>query len=130
MNDFIDEKKPKPLPSTLRSRRRYIAYQVISEEKVLLADITNTIWHSVLNFLGEHGTSETDMWIARDTYNEETQTGLIRCSHDSVEKIRASLALIQRIGDARVVFKVLGISGTMNAAKMKFFGETRLTEFT
>ncbi|MFH0928879.1 MAG: Rpp14/Pop5 family protein [Candidatus Aenigmatarchaeota archaeon] len=126
----MEDKRPKPLPSSLRSRRRYIAYQVISEEKVLLDDITNTIWHSVLNFLGEHGTSETDMWIARDTFNEENQTGLIRCAHDSVEEIRTALALIQRIGDARVVFKVLGISGTMNAAKMKFFGETKLTEFT
>jgi ribonuclease P/MRP protein subunit POP5 len=122
--------RPKPLPSSLRSRRRYIAYQVISQEKLLLDDITNTIWHSVLNFLGEHGTSKTNMWIAKDTFNEENQTGLIRCAHDSVEEIRTALALIQRIGDARVVFKVLGISGTMNAAKMKFFGETRLTEFT
>lgn len=126
----MDSKKPKPLPSSLRDRRRYIAYEVISQEKILLDDLTNTIWHSVLNFLGEQGTSTTDMWVAKDTYDEERQIGLIRCAHDSVEQIRTSLALIQRIGDTRVVFKILGISGTMNAAKMKFFGETRLTEFT
>jgi ribonuclease P/MRP protein subunit POP5 len=126
----MEEKRPKPLPSSLRGRRRYIAYEVVSEEKVLIDDLMNTIWHTVLNFLGEHGTSKTDMWIAKDTYDENKQMGLIRCSHDNVEQIRASLALIERIGDVRVVFKVLGISGTMNAAKMKFFGETRLTEFT
>jgi ribonuclease P/MRP protein subunit POP5 len=126
----MEEKRPKPLPSSLRGRRRYIAYEVVSEEKVLIDDLMNTIWHTVLNFLGEHGTSKTDMLIAKDTYDENKQMGLIRCSHDNVEQIRASLALIERIGDVRVVFKVLGISGTMNAAKMKFFGETRLTEFT
>lgn len=126
----MEEKRPKPLPSSLRSRRRYIAYQVISEEKVLLEDLMNTIWHSTLNFLGEYGTSKTDMWIVKDTYDEKNQMGLIRCSHTSVEQVRASLALIERIGDVRVVFKVLGISGTIKAAKMKFFGETRLTEFT
>ena len=126
----MEEKRPKPLPSSLRGRRRYIAYEIISQEKILLDDLMNTIWHTVLNFLGEHGTSETDMWIAKDTYDDKRQMGLIRCSHDSVEQIRASLALIERIGDVRVVFKVLGISGTIKAAKMKFFGETRLTEFT
>ena len=126
----MEEKRPKPLPSSLRGRRRYIAYEIISQEKILLDDLMNTIWHTVLNFLGEHGTSETDMWIAKDTYDDKRQMGLIRCSHDSVEQIRASLALTERIGDVRVVFKVLGISGTIKAAKMKFFGETRLTEFT
>src|SRR3990172_235861 len=121
-----EEKRPKSLPSSLRGRKMFIAYQVISEEKVLLEDLINTIWHTTLNFLGEQGTSKTDMWIAKDTFDEKNQMGLIRCSHDSVEEVRTSLALIERIGDVRVVFKVLGISGTMSAAKMKFFGETRL----
>jgi ribonuclease P/MRP protein subunit POP5 len=126
----MEEKKPKPLPPSLRGRRRYIAYQVISEEKFLQDDLFNTMWHSVLNFLGEQGTSKTNMWIVKDSYDDKNQTGLIRCSHISVEHVRASLALIERIGDVRVVFKILGVSGTIKAAKMKFFGETKLTEFT
>jgi len=126
----MEEKRPKPLPPSLRGRRRYIAFHVISEEQILLDDLNNTIWHTILNFLGEHGASKTDIWFAKDTYDEKKQMGLIRCSHTSVEQIRTSLALIERIGDTRVVVKVLGISGTINAAKMKFFGETKLTEFT
>ena len=126
----MNDRRPKSLPPSLRGRRRYIAYQVISEEKILLQDLANSIWHSVLNFLGEHGSSKADMWIAKNIYDEKRQMGLIRCSHLSVEDIRASLALIERIGDTRVVVKVLGVSGTIKAAKVKFFGETRLTEFT
>jgi len=127
---MAEEKRPKPLPPSLRGRRRYIAYQVISEEKILFQDLINTIWHSILNFLGEQGASRADIWIAKNIYDEKRQMGLIRSSHLNVEHVRASLALIQRIGDTRVVVKVLGVSGTINAAKMKFFGETRLTEFT
>lgn len=123
-------KRPKPLPPSLRGRTRYIAYQVISEEKILLQDLINSFWHSVLNFLGEQGTAKADIWIAKDIYDEKRQMGLIRCSHLTVEHLRASLALMERIGDTRVVVKVLGVSGTIKAAKMKFFGETRLTEFT
>jgi ribonuclease P/MRP protein subunit POP5 len=128
MDDEI--KRPKPLPPSLRSRRRYIAYQVISEEKFIFQDFVNSIWHSLLNLLGELGTSEADIWIARDTYDEKKQAGIIRCSHDKVEHVRVALSLIERIGDARVLVKVLGISGSIKATKMKFFEETKLTEFT
>jgi len=123
-------KRPKPLPPSLRGRRRYLAYQVISEQKILFQDLINTIWHSVLNFLGEFGASEADLWIVRDVYDEKRQVGILRCSHTSVEHIRTALALVQRIGDVRVIIKVLGVSGTIKATKMKFFGETTLTEFT
>lgn len=125
-----DEKKPKPLPSSLRGRRRYIAYQVISESKFIFQDLSNSIWHSLLNLLGELGASKSDIWVARDIYDEIKQIGIIRCSHDNVEQLRTALSLIERIGDVRVVVKVLGISGSIKATKMKFFGETRLTEFT
>jgi len=123
-------KRPKPLPPSLRGRRRYLAYQVISEQKILFQDLINTIWHSVLNFLGEFGACEADLWVVRDVYDEKRQVGILRCSHTSVEHIRTALALVQRIGDVRVIIKVLGVSGTIKATKMKFFGETTLTEFT
>lgn len=125
-----EEKKPKPLPSSLRGRRRYIAFQVLSEGKFIFQDLANSIWHSLLNLLGELGAAQADIWIVKDTYDESKQIGIIRCSHDNVEQVRAALALIERIGDVRVVVKVLGISGSIKATKMKFFGETKLTEFT
>jgi len=125
-----EEKRPKTLPSSLRGRKRYIAYHIISQEKILFQDIINTIWHSILNLLGELGTSEADIWIIKDSYDEDKQIGILRCSHTSVEQVRAALALIDRIGDIRVIVKVLGVSGSIKATKMKFFGESRLTEFT
>ncbi len=62
----MEEKRPKPLPPSLRGRRRFIAYQIISEDKILFQDLINTIWHSILNFLGEQGTSRADIWIAKN----------------------------------------------------------------
>ena len=121
--------RPNPLPPTLRERRRYIAFNVLSENKINFNDLSNSIWHSILNLLGERGAAESEIWISKTIYDEEKQIGLIRCSHLSVESVRAALALIERIGDVRVIVKVLGISGTMNAAKAKFFSETKLREF-
>ncbi len=122
--------RPRILPPTLRERKRYLAFKVISEDKMNYADLSNTIWHSILNFLGEFGTSEADIWVLKDNYDEKEQTGLIKCDHLAVEKVRAALALVQRIGDIRVIIRVLGISGTIRAAKKKFFGEKDLTNYT
>lgn len=121
--------KPKTLPPSLRSRWRYLAYKVISEDKVKIEDLMNTIWHSILNFLGEAGASQSSIWIIRNTYDENRQLGLIRCKHSAVEQVRTALALVQRAGDIRIVIKVLGISGTMKTAKKKFFGERDLKDF-
>jgi ribonuclease P/MRP protein subunit POP5 len=124
-----DEKKPKPLPSSLRSRRRYLAYKVMSEDRIIFQDFSNSIWHSLLNFLGELGAAKSEVWIVKDTYDEANQTGIIRCAHDMVEQVRTALALIERIGDTRVAVNVLGVSGSISAAKMKFFGESKPAEF-
>lgn len=121
--------KPKLLPSSLRERKRYIAFQVISENKIILPDLTNTIWHSLLNLLGELTTAQAKVWIMKNNYDEEKQIGLIRCSHRSVEHVRSALALIQRIGDTRVVFKTLGISGTIKGARRKFLSKPTLMSF-
>ena len=122
--------RPNILSPTLRERNRYIAYQVVSESPINYSDLTNTIWHSLLNFLGELGTAEANVWIVKNVYNEAKQMGLVKCKHIAVEQVRTALALIQRIGDVRVVVKVLGVSGTLKAARKKFFKEIDLTTFT
>ena len=122
--------KPKILPPTLREKNRYIAYHVISESNIEYNDLINSIWHSMLNLLGELGSSRTNAWIIKNTYNEKTNIGLIRCEHNEVENVRAALGLVQRIGDSRVIIRVLGVSGTIKAARKKFFGETDLKSFT
>ena len=124
MND-----RPKFLSPTLRPKNRYMAYQVIAEKKILFADLANAMWHSMLNLLGESGTGKTNIWILKSAWDENNQTGLIKCDHTAVEHVRASLALIQRIGDNPVIVKVLGISGTIKSAKKKFFGERDLTYY-
>lgn len=121
--------RPKPLPPALRERRRYLAFQVLSESKINFNDLSTSIWHSILNLLGEKGASESEIWVSKTIYDEAKQIGLIRCSHTSVESIRAALALIDRIGDIRVIVKVLGVSGTIKAAQAKFFSEAKVSEF-
>lgn len=117
------------LPAALRGKKRYIAFEVISEEKIDFSEIVGAVWHSLMNFLGELGTSRSNIWIMKDNWDEDTQRGLIKCSHKEVEYIRASLSLITIIGENNVIIRTLGVSGTIKGAKKKFFGERDLTDF-
>ena len=121
--------RPKTLPPTLREKKRYLAFEIISEEKVEFGDILNAFWHSLLNLIGELGASQANIWFVSDSWDAEKQRGLIRCDNKYVEYIRAALALIERIGDNRVIVYTLGVSGTMKAARRKFFGERTLEDF-
>lgn len=121
--------RPQTLSPTLRERRRYMAFQVIAKTAIPASDIAGAIWHSILNFLGELGTAQAEVWLVKSVYDEKNRMGLVRCGHTAVEHVRAALALVSRIGDVPVTIKVIGISGTINAARKKYFGEKDLTSY-
>lgn len=121
--------KPNILPPSLRERKRYIAFKIISKEKIDFGNLVNRLWYSLLNLMGEYGTSKCNIWIVKDSWDEKRQIGLIKCNHKHVKHVRAALALIDRIGDTKVIIKSLGVSGTMKAAEKKFLGKRNLTDF-
>ncbi len=119
----------KILPPTMRENKRYMAFEIISDEKVEFGDVVNAFWHSLLNLIGEVGASCASIWFVRDSWDPDKQRGLIRCDNKYVEYVRAAFALIDRIGDRHIIPYTLGVSGTMKAARRKFFGERTLEDF-
>lgn len=109
-------KNLKVLPSTLREKTRYIAFQIISEEPIEYSDLESGIWNTLLDFLGEYGVSKTSVWLIKDKWDKDKQTGIIRCNHRSVQNIIVSLGLINRLGNNRINFKILKVSGTIKGA--------------
>ena len=104
---------------TLREKNRYIAFQVISEEgeEFSYSDLESAIWNTMLDFLGEEGVSKTSFWLLKDSWDQKKQTGIIICNHKSVQDVIASLGSIDRLGDNRITFKILKISGTIKSIK-------------
>ncbi|KYK35675.1 MAG: hypothetical protein AYK18_02820 [Theionarchaea archaeon DG-70] len=117
-------KKLKILLPSLREKKRYIAFQVVSErgEEFTYSDLEAAIWNTMLDFLGEYGVSKTSVWLLKDCWDQKTQKGILRCNHKSVQEVIASLGLIDRLGDNRITFKVLKISGTIMSIKERFMG--------
>lgn len=87
----------------MRRRRRYIAFESVGETEI----------HEVLRTVSSlrasrPRTEQPNLKLV--LYNESSRRGLIRCGHKQVEEIKASMPF----------FRVLGVSGTIRAAKRKF----------
>jgi ribonuclease P/MRP protein subunit POP5 len=98
---------------TLRERDRYVYFKIISEEPVGYPDVEAAIWNTLLDFYGELGMSQTSMWLVRNLWNPQEQSGVIKCNNLSVPQVVAGLGFISRLGEIRVVFKILNVSGTI-----------------
>lgn len=120
---------PKLLPPSLRSQKRYIVFEIISEQPVVYGDMVNAVWNSMLSFLGELGSSSAKVWFIHNIYDDKNQRGVIKCSHDSVEHVRVALSLIQIIGETKCVIKIMGVTGTIKSAKAKYLAQSDLKSF-
>lgn len=120
---------PETLPSSLREKRRYIAFEILGEEDIEFSNLVNALWHSLLNLFGEVKTGSINFWLVKDAWDEKKQRGLIKCNQNHVSQVRMSLALLDRIGDTKVSIRTLGVSGTMKSARKKYFGEKDLSDF-
>ncbi len=126
---IMDESRPKTLPPSLRTKGRYIVFEILSENPVEYKDFTDALWNSLTSFLGEVGTADSQVRVLRNLYDSKSQRGVIRCGHDMVEHVRTGLSLISMIGESRVVIKVSGVTGTIKSARNKYLGMRDLRSY-
>lgn len=111
-----------------RERKRYLVFEVISEREIDKRELLKEIWRSVYSLYGDVGASESKLWLIGYEKKKDGDTGIDvsegmgiqRCAHDKVKEVRAALACIHSVNEARVGIRVVGISGTIK-------GATRLT---
>ncbi len=116
--------QPKILPPSMRSQKRYVVFEVISDGKITYNDLMASIWNSMLAFLGEMGSADAKIWLVQNLYNEKEQKCVMKCRHDYVEQVRSVLSLIQMVGETRAVVRIIGVTGTIKSAKTKYLGES------
>ncbi len=109
--------KLKPLLPSLRERKRYIAYEMISEQEIE-KDVSNQVLENIRNTLGLFDSANAG--ILSVEYDEKRQEGILRTSHDSVNKVRTALALLQELDGHSVVPRVKGVSGNLKKARNKY----------
>ena len=118
------QNRPKILPSSLRENKRYIVGKIISDDKITYEQFSTEVKRIFIEVLGEYDYSMARVWIIKNLYDYENRRFIIQCNHKYTEKIRFSLALIKMIEESNVIISVLGVTGTIKSAKLKFGGRT------
>lgn len=110
--------KIKPVLPTLRERKRYIVYEILSEDKISdFEPIKNSIDNSFLSLFGTSGMADAGIMHLKDKYDKNTQSGIIKVSHKNVGKLRSALALIKEIEKNKVIVRSLRCSGILKKVK-------------
>ncbi|MFC2142915.1 Rpp14/Pop5 family protein [Candidatus Aenigmatarchaeota archaeon] len=117
---MAEESRPKILPQSLRGKKRYVVFEILSDEKIEYSDFSSAVWNTLLGFLGDLKSSEAKVFLIKNLYVAETKRGVIKVDHNYIEELRAVLSLIQYIGETKIIVKILGVTGTIKSAQTKY----------
>ena len=105
----------KPLSPTLKERKRYILFKIISEQTLEKGKVTELIKNAGLQFLGEWGMAKSGLQFLPETWKKDR--GIIRVGHKYVNEAKATLAFVKEYKGQKVTITCLKVSG--NIGKLK-----------
>jgi len=106
----------------LRDRRRYMAFELDSENKIQSGDLAREIYTSQTSLLGDFGASKTKLQLI----SFDGRFGIIRCTHKHIEEAKVVLTTVRAVRGTRATMRVRGISGTIKAATEKYIPQSIL----
>ncbi|MFH0868225.1 MAG: Rpp14/Pop5 family protein [Candidatus Woesearchaeota archaeon] len=116
--------KIKPLLPSMREKKRYLAYEVISNHKFNDAvHISKAIFDATKDFLGDLGMAKAGIIPINDKWNENMQRGIIRVNNKHVDELKASLIFVKSIEGKEAIIKSVGASGILRKAQQKYLNE-------
>jgi len=105
------------LPS-LREDKRYIVFEVLSEDKVKdFKTLRTEIIGGVHNFLGQLETSKAGVMFLKDLWFKDKQKGILSVNSKYVDKVKTSLMLMKKLEGKDVILNNIAVSGILNKAK-------------
>jgi RNase P/RNase MRP subunit POP5 len=100
----------------MRPRHRYLAVRLVGASVSLSEEaFREGLWQQLQQLYGELGVSRIGFWVV--IYDRASGASIIRCQHDQVRPLRASLAAVTGIKGVSLLLHVVGLSGTISKAK-------------
>ena len=100
-------------------RWRYLIFHVHSPLNLKSEDLKTALKKHMKSFLGVYGLSRNTFKLM--TYDEENKLGILKCAQQSLEVIRAALALLSTINGEPSAIHVMKVSGTYKKARLRAF---------
>jgi len=113
--------KTKPLLPSLREKKRYLAYEVISSKKYNDAiEINKAIIDAAKEFLGNLGMAKAGILPLNDQFNQNLQRGILRVNNKHLDNLKASFIFVNKIIDNDVIIRSIGASGILKKTQQKY----------
>lgn len=113
----MQNEKIKPLIPTLREKKRYISFEIISRQNFDFSSVKKAIFDEYKKLFGEKGFCDAGLIMLSNKYFEDKKSGIIRVSHKKTESLRVTLASILKINGHDVIIKSIITSGMLNKAE-------------
>ncbi|MEK6973267.1 MAG: Rpp14/Pop5 family protein [archaeon] len=111
----VQKKSTKALPASWRIKKRYLKFQIVSENKFSQRDVNYSLIGHLLSLLGSLHFAE--MHFSLVLYDPESGLGILRCSRDSLQTLKAGLVLLSHVNNIKVSVRLLKTSGTIKSLK-------------
>ena len=89
----------KPILPTLKEKKRYVVFEIISNETFDGTAIKKFIYDECLKFLGELGISRAGLMSVEDQFKDNK--GILRVNNKYVDEIKLALSLIKSINNKK-----------------------------
>ena len=101
-----------------RDRRRYLSFQLHSEDSALDdKQVSMAIWKNLLSLYGEVSASDSKLYLVE--FDGTLGTGILQCTSNSLNKVITAAVLIGSIGNSKVSFEPKKTSGTIKGLKRR-----------
>jgi len=105
----------KLLPS-LKEKKRYIAFNILSEKILNKDDVERSIYNNCKSFIGEMNYAKAGVNIIPEFLM--ANKGIIRVNNKFVDHVKSSLMMIKEINNEKVIIRSIGVSGILNKAEV------------
>jgi len=108
--------KEKRLLSSLREKKRYVVFEVKSEDSFSFSNLKDAIALAYKDLFGEMGLAKSGL----NFVEFENNKGILRINNKDVKNIKASFVFLRKINKQDAIVRSLGVSGMLKRARLKF----------
>ena len=107
----VQKKSLKPIPPTLREKKRYIFFELQCDSALKKSDVNKALWNAFFELFGQLGAAEINPQLIE--FDSKKNSGILKCSRNNVEKARTALLFLKKVSGKNVIPKTLKTSGTL-----------------
>ncbi|MBW2990693.1 hypothetical protein KY348_03245 [Candidatus Woesearchaeota archaeon] len=110
----IPKHKVNPLKPSMREKKRYMAYELMSD-KALSKDADKALIAKIKELLGIFAAGKAGVMSVK--YNSTNQKGILRVDRKFVDNTRSCFVMIKDINNEKVLIRTIKVSGMINKVK-------------